>query len=370
FEQVNYILTALAVADNGFLTTLLVVYLNRFGINLFDNYKIICKLNVFCGYVFSFLSTWYVVLFSIERVIAVYFPIKRFEICNSNRNKLSVVFLGLISMFLYSYSFVTSDLETYKNKSVCVTLEKWFEFVNYMAFADIFLTMIIPFFLISASNILIVIKLMQIKNPFQKNESNYLKRSVRIDFSSLSNCENRNQTMSTEFDRNCSTISHLARNSSLLSYNSNSNSIKRKVSFIILRNSDKRKRKKSYTRTTRLLLIVSSTFLILNTPMALCKITNFFKIDFFQRDDFVADIETYTTLNEQLNMTGNYSITNGEFGYKDINIGEIFERFASYVYYLNFSLNFFLYSFNKSKFKKALTRAKSFRSRSRKGESV
>ena len=33
---------------------------------------------------------------------------------------------------------------------------------------------------------------------------------------------------------------------------------------------------------------------------------------------------------------------------------EIIERFSCYVYYLNFSLNFFLYTLNSSKFKKIL----------------
>ncbi|RNA32294.1 thyrotropin-releasing hormone receptor-like [Brachionus plicatilis] len=297
FEQVNIILAALAFADNGFLASLLVVYLSRIGINLFDKFQIICKLNVFFGYVFSFLSTWYVVLFSIERLIAVYFPIKRFEICNSNRNKLAVLLLSIFGTSFYSYSFVTSDLEVYKNKTFCIVKEEWFDLVNYMAFADIFLSMIIPFFLISISNIFIVIKLMRFRNPCQKGESTNFRNTFRIDFSSNSNCENRNQvTMTSEIERNPVTINY-----SVLSDNFRFNSVRRKTSFVILRNSDKRKRKKSYTKTTRLLMIVSTTFLALHMPMVLTKITNFFNPEI---DEYESNA-TYTTLNDSLNTFNN-----------------------------------------------------------------
>ena len=348
FEQVNIILAGLAFADNGFLASLLIVYLSRIGINLFDNFMIVCKLNVFLGYVFSFLSTWYVVLFSIERLIAVYFPIKRFEICNSNRNKSAVFLLAIIATSLYSFSFVTSDLEVHKNKSFCIVKEKWFNLVNYMAFADIFISMIIPFLLISFSNFFIVIKLMQIRNPCQKGETTNYRNTVRVDLSSNSNNEHRYQvTLTSEIERNLTT-----NNCSFLSEEWKLNSVRRRTSFVILRNSDKKKRKKSYTKTTRLLMIVSTTFLALHMPMVVIKISNFFSLSIGDYDKNV----NYTTLNDSLNISNETNeLFKNENVIDEFKISEIFERFASYIYYLNFSSNFFLYSFNKSKFSKALT---------------
>lgn len=109
------------------------------------------------------------VLFSIERVIAVYFPIKRFSICNKNRNKLFVALIAIIALVLYSYSLISSELEVYEGKTLCITLKKWFDLVNFMAFLDTIVTMIVPFFIIFFSNVLIVVKLMQFKNPCHRN---------------------------------------------------------------------------------------------------------------------------------------------------------------------------------------------------------
>jgi len=58
FEQVNSILAALAMADNGFLLSLLIVNLRIFNVDLFNKYDIVCKLAVFFTYVSSFLSVW------------------------------------------------------------------------------------------------------------------------------------------------------------------------------------------------------------------------------------------------------------------------------------------------------------------------
>jgi hypothetical protein len=48
----------LALADNGFLLSLLIVNLRIFDVDLFNKYEIVCKLAVFFTYVSSFLSVW------------------------------------------------------------------------------------------------------------------------------------------------------------------------------------------------------------------------------------------------------------------------------------------------------------------------
>jgi hypothetical protein len=58
FERVNSILASLAIADNAFLLTLLMVNLHIFKVDLFNSYEIACKLNVFLTYISSFLSVW------------------------------------------------------------------------------------------------------------------------------------------------------------------------------------------------------------------------------------------------------------------------------------------------------------------------
>ena len=57
-QNSNFVLSALALADNGFLLSLFVANLSYFGIDVLTDYQVICKLTVFSTYTFSFLSIW------------------------------------------------------------------------------------------------------------------------------------------------------------------------------------------------------------------------------------------------------------------------------------------------------------------------
>lgn len=73
------------------------------------------------------------------------------------------------------------------------------------------------------------------------------------------------------------------------------------------------RRSKYHRRITKMLLIISTTFLLLNTPMHLLKVYYFF----FSHDDTYDHKSTYES---------------------------IIEMFTFYLFYTNFSINFFLYS--------------------------
>jgi hypothetical protein len=83
------------------------------------------------------------------------------------------------------------------------------------------------------------------------------------------------------------------------------------------------RRSKYHRRITKMLLIISTTFLLLNTPMHLLKIYYFF----FSNDD------TY----DEKNSTES-----------------IIEKFTFYLFYTNFSINFFLYSLCGKNFRSCL----------------
>ena len=83
---------------------------------------------------FGFLSAWFVVVFSVERFIAVYFPIRRLGICSSARNKSSIIMIIILAFLLYSFALITSGLETQGSFLACVPLKSWFVYVRYMAF--------------------------------------------------------------------------------------------------------------------------------------------------------------------------------------------------------------------------------------------
>lgn len=310
-------------------------------------------------------------------------------------------------MSLYSFSIVTSGLEVHKNSYYCVTKEKWFSLVKLMAFGDTIITMIIPFFLILLSNVLIIVKLFRFSNPFKSNSSsdteecsiqlseikisrmvnsyvsNIKQQSSKQSFKMNESSDSNDSDDSALFElikkrnryRSFDTINLSRKNSDdtinkrLLSkrntisvinfrentecrkvkktvkYNlveddqddrslTNSNRYK-KQSIIthILRKSVQLKRFKTYSKTTRMLLTVSSVFLLLNCPIAFSKIRYYYK-DAISTDDFDfnSNFNIETSLNE-----------------------EIIERLTCYIYYINFSFNFVIYSLNGAKFRSTLS---------------
>lgn len=120
----------------------------------------------------------------------------------------------------------------------------------------------------------------------------------------------------------------------------------RRSASMMLRKSDKLKRRKSYTRTTRVLVLISTSFLILHTPMALCKFITYFEDN---AESLVNDLKIQKTRNQTSNQSFSDEILKS-------NSRETLERISYYIYYLNFALNFFLYSFNKSNFRKVIKR--------------
>ncbi|RNA41313.1 thyrotropin-releasing hormone receptor-like [Brachionus plicatilis] len=124
---------------------------------------------------FMALSKKYVILFSIERYIVVQFPLKKYDICNQSRNKLSVAFFFIFSLLFYSFSYFSSHVHEYENQKRCVIKEKWHKIVQLMAIIDVFVTILIPFVVILFTNISIYFKLMKnlnLENGFERKRKN------------------------------------------------------------------------------------------------------------------------------------------------------------------------------------------------------
>ncbi|CAF0931409.1 unnamed protein product [Brachionus calyciflorus] len=286
--------------------------MKHFHYDLFNNNLLICKTTVYLTYVFSFLSIWYVILFSIERLIAVCFPLKRYDMCNSYRNKIAIILLIIFSLIFYSFSLFTTGIEYENNLKVCVTYENWVSFVKKISFVDIWITIIIPFLIILIVNISISLKLM-------RNQ----KRPIAL----------------------------RKKLSSLKSYGS----VRRTSTVGLCSLKYKRRLSKKYSRTTRVLLTISITYVLLNTLMAFSKIRYCFDIELFGYDKKL--IHTNTTLNSTHNHHDS-RIKTIEINY-DFD-DQFYERVSCYLFYMNFSLNFFIYCANRTKFRESFL---SFRKR-------
>lgn len=277
-----------------------------------------------------------------ERLIAVYFPLKLTLICSKNKTYIVLSILILFALSFYSFAFYTSGVVANSKESNCVTHAAWFKVVSFIAMIDISITTIIPFFSITIINLMIAIKL--------KNES-YFKS-----FQQSSNKSNSN-------------FSH--RNSSFLNRNRHSKSLLKKKSFLataarkttLTQSIDQTaqvKRIKSYSEATKTLLIISFMFLILHSPIALDKLLYFIKENFMDMsidhtNSNASSFYYFNNLSINKNDTNKTTYNNALYLKLEANqLEEIFERIACYIYYSNFSLNFFLYTYNKSKFRRII----------------
>ena len=223
--------------------------------------------------------------------------------------------------------------------------------------------MLVPFFIILVTNTLIFIKLTRSYSFFSKksiipspSESRkfflkktlYEKRSFRIDMNgkySLKKPEIIPMKIKAPNEPRRNTYAH---------------ELKRKVLFPKSSISNMKKRNQIFSKTNKVLLAITTTFLILYLPISLFKVYSF-----ISKENVI----------ESIHVSFNFSLTGENYDYPlpdksntsqvnfpDIlNVSEnsnkhlemaLLEKFASNMYYLNFITNFFLYNLVGKKFRK------------------
>lgn len=116
----SHYLAALGFSDTCFLLVVLVNWLNVAGVTL-SNQPFFCQTFIYMSGVCSFLSVWFVVAFTVERFIAVLYPLKRQTMCTVRRAKIVLCGLTLVgalesSPLLLFSSVIYSDR---MNSTVC-----------------------------------------------------------------------------------------------------------------------------------------------------------------------------------------------------------------------------------------------------------
>ncbi len=115
------------------------------------------------------------------------------------------------------------------------------------------------------------------------------------------------------------------------------------------------------TSSTKTLLLIASVFLVLNFPIVVHKTLFFVERNRLHANEayqqifadsqncqFKIDADLVVSLELNTNRTVQFD-TRKEI--KSFQIKEIFAKLAAYMFYLNFSINFFLYSFNTKQFR-------------------
>ena len=296
-----------------------------------------------------------IVVFSVERFIAVYFPMSSKLIITSTKKRCSVACLIAISLVIYSLSlFTTSSEKTsllVQHDSIyeCVPLAEWLGFTKYMTLGDTVATIFIPFATISFLNLLIAFKLV--------NDYNNQKLSEAITRTSV------HHGASPHLRMRLSPLHKMNANE-----RSNDTDTMRGRFLVTKAISHVTKRKKAYSRATLVLLSISTSFLVLNFPLALDKVLYFVnhKSIYFSQPllaEFHA-LYNYSAWHEV--DPANYSMysESDEYSENQSNVEPLeylLNKLTANVHYLNFVLNFFLYSLNGAKFRQAVLKLFSFK---------
>ena len=167
FNSSSVYLSALALSDTGFLLCIFILWLHQLGLNP-TGHNGTCQIFMYLIYVWSFLSVWYVVAFTTERFIAVCFPLKRNIVCSVKRAKILVVSLASFAAIYYSYGLWTSGITYNNDMAYCWPKGEYVGAVSVLNYIDTFLTLLLPVFVLIVFNTKIIIVVGQIKREQNK----------------------------------------------------------------------------------------------------------------------------------------------------------------------------------------------------------
>ncbi|XP_044582329.1 neuropeptides capa receptor-like isoform X2 [Cotesia glomerata] len=169
----SYYLAALATTDFSFLVTLMVVWLN-FKIN----WKVFnedgwCEILVYVSAVCSSLSVWLIVAFTVERFIAVQYPLHRPYICTVARAKMVIFILTVLALVCHSYAFITAGVTKSRDgvEDVCDLKPEYLEVMRVINITDTVASLILPLILIVVMNTMIMRNFLKFSRRFKQTTS-------------------------------------------------------------------------------------------------------------------------------------------------------------------------------------------------------
>ncbi len=285
-------LAALAISDTGFLLTLFINWLSWVGVKI-ANKQPWCTLMIYLTYVCSFLSVWIVVAFTVERFIVVCFPLRRRHILRMRRAKAVVSVISVFAILAYSFLFWTTGIIRHGNKNYCMTYAKFQRALVIITHIDTVVTLVVPSFGIITLNSMIFIAIYRASKTFNRTIStqrSYYTHTVNHhDMSHISHDSNSTKTGASMEGINLvvTTNNHVPRDSLTI-------------------------QSRRQMKSTKMLLIISSVFVLLNLP------SHAFRIRL-----------------TVLQLLGHYRTTLHD---------QAIQQLLEFIYYVNFAINFFLYS--------------------------
>lgn len=152
----SMLLTALAAVDLFYLSIIflsIVDTLTNQAVGLHRS-LLLCQATVYITHVCSFLSATFTLSFTLQRFVAVYFPLHAHLIISYRSSIINILVLVFISSTFYSFSFFVTNI----SQGQCREDESY-PFLFPLLMVDICFTFTIPFIFILLCNFAIVIKL-------------------------------------------------------------------------------------------------------------------------------------------------------------------------------------------------------------------
>ncbi|XP_021698328.1 cysteinyl leukotriene receptor 1 [Aedes aegypti] len=149
----SYYLAALGLSDTCYLVGLFIPWLNLVDIKIYT-LEFYCQFFTFFSNLCSFLSVWFVVAFTVERFIAVLYPLKRQTMCTVRRAKMVITALTLIGVFisLPVIFFASPQYSPAMNETICDMPEEYKDQMTMFNYLDTILVFVVPFTVIVVLN--------------------------------------------------------------------------------------------------------------------------------------------------------------------------------------------------------------------------
>lgn len=210
-KKTSFYLISLALSDIGFLVILFFKYWDDHQVLMtFSKHVIACKLSVYLGYIFNFLSCSLIFTFTLQRLLVICFPL-RVNFLNLERgSKILVVLLFLFACLFYSVTLLMFDIKIHhqdNSTKICTAKDGSDHQVEQFNFLDSLFTLIIPFFGLLIMNAIIIKTLRKSSYNFVIRTSNNhftFEPNNSLDLVNRRNSENFHKIrdgMSTEFKR-------------------------------------------------------------------------------------------------------------------------------------------------------------------------
>ena len=157
----SYLVT-LTLSDSGCLVSLFIMWLRSVGVDLY-NLPVFCQATQYIYNVCSSLSVWLTVGFTTERFIAVCYPLKRSSLCTVRRARMVCAGLTIAACCYQGYLLIVVQVRN----GACGLVMDYVDLANVMNYIDSFLTLVIPFFAIVILNVKIVLMVYQVNKARQ-----------------------------------------------------------------------------------------------------------------------------------------------------------------------------------------------------------